>query len=711
MKKYGKIALGAMTLMGALALASCGDKSNEAEEALKSVLVPQDKTVVSKDFSVTRHVKSGENNYEVIWTSSNEKLLKFVDVEGQNVATADIHAPFDQDEDVEFTATINAGKRTASQNFKVTVKNVDLDAALAAALASVKVDNFKDSSTYELPTNYTEYKDEISFSYSLEGTSTTTTLNNNVLNVTVGTGIETVKLNVKATAGGKENSKVAMFRVGSVAETVIELNPSNVKTGVGGLTLNGVAENTKFPVEFNINKGGSIASNGLTNITTVVATIYGTYDNMKMYAGKDATGTEITPEKEAYSEGKNTGMKYTYTFPEGTNDFYYVNNSTYTVNPYSIKVTCFMEATEKNLSLNPTSLKSGVSGLILTNVAENTKYPSEFNISKGGSIASDGIGGLTKVVATIYGTYDNMKMYAGKDATGTLIAAEKEAYSEGKNTGTKYTYTFPEGTTDFYYVNDSTHTVNPFSVDVYYTGLLNPTQKPSTPETPTKPAYTKLDNPTSSLLKGKSAGDAFSVDACKVGAISKKDSLLFCYTAEGTFAVTYYGSDDLKATCEALNIGDTIKITSATLALGTGGSVKGSITVGNDAQIEKIDDQEIAYPTFTAIDWSKDGYNWLASLTSDALAGSYVEFTNVKFQSVYNDGDQDLYSKFVFVVDGQTDYAGLYQGPLTVDGTDEKVNTTDTYTIKCFVIGAGVYDAKGVSNKVRLYAVSIVKNA
>ena len=369
MKKYGKIALGAMTLMGALALASCGDKSNEAEEALKSVLVPQDKTVVSKDFSVTRHVKSGENNYEVIWTSSNEKLLKFVDVEGQNVATADIHAPFDQDEDVEFTATINAGKRTASQNFKVTVKNVDLDAALAAALASVKVDNFKDSSTYELPTNYTEYKDEISFSYSLEGTSTTTTLNNNVLNVTVGTGIETVKLNVKATAGGKENSKVAMFRVGSVAETVIELNPSNVKTGVGGLTLNGVAENTKFPVEFNINKGGSIASNGLTNITTVVATIYGTYDNMKMYAGKDATGTEITPEKEAYSEGKNTGMKYTYTFPEGTNDFYYVNNSTYTVNPYSIKVTCFMEATEKNLSLNPTSLKSGVSGLILTNVA------------------------------------------------------------------------------------------------------------------------------------------------------------------------------------------------------------------------------------------------------------------------------------------------------------------------------------------------------
>lgn len=583
MKKYGKIAFGAMTLMGVLALASCGDKTNEAEDALNSVLVPQDKTVVSKDFSVTRHVKSGENDYEVIWTSSNEKLLKFVDVEGQNVATADIHAPFGQDEEVEFTATINAGKKSASQSFKVTVKNVDVKNALAAALASVKVDNFKETSTYELPTSYTEYKDEINFSYSLEGTPKTTTLNNNVLSMTVGTGIETVKLNVKATAGSEEKSKVAMFRVGSVAETVIELNPSNVKTGVGGLTLNGVAENTKFPVEFNINKGGSIAS--------------------------------------------------------------------------------------------------------------------------------DGIGGLTKVVATIYGTYDNMKMYAGKDATGTLITAEKEAYSEGKNTGTKYTYTFPEGTTDFYYVNDSTYTVSPYSVDVYYTGLLNPTQKPSTPETPTKPAYTKLDNPTCSLLKGKSAGEAFSIDACKVGAISTKDSLLFCYTAEGTFAVTYFKSDALKAIVETLNVGDTIKITSATLALGTGGSVKGSITVGNDAQIEKIADQDIAYPTFTAIDWSTNGYNWLASLTSDALAGSYVEFTNVKFQSVFNDGDQDLYSKFVFVVEGQTDYAGLYQGPLTVDGTDEKVNTTDTYTIKCFVIGAGEYDAKGVSNKVRLYAVSIVKNA
>ena len=69
----------------------------------------------------------------------------------------------------------------------------------------------------------------------------------------------------------------------------------------------------------------------------------------------------------------------------------------------------------------------------------------------------------------------------------------------------------------------------------------------------------------------------------------------------------------------------------------------------SDAQIEKIADQDIAYPTFTAIDWSKNGYNWLASLTSDALAGSYVEFTNVKFQSVFNDGDQDLYSKFVLV--------------------------------------------------------------
>ena len=583
MKKYGKIAFGAMTLMGVLALASCGDKTNEAEEALNSVLVPQDKTTVSKDFSVTRHVKSGENDYEVIWTSSNEKLLKFVDVEGQNVATADIHAPFGQNEEVEFTATINAGKRTASQNFKVTVQNVDVKKALAAALASVKVDNFKETTTYELPTSYTEYKDEINFSYSLEGNPTTTTLNNNVLTMTVGTGIEAVKLNVKATAGSEEQSKVAMFRVGSVAETVIELNPSNVKTGVAGLTLTNVAENTKFPVEFNINKGGSVASNGLTNITTVVATIYGTYDNMKMYAGKDATGTPIT--------------------------------------------------------------------------------------------------------------------------------AEKEAYSEGKNTGTKYTYTFPEGTTDFYYVNDSNYTVSPYSVDVYYTGLLNPTQKPSTPETPTKPAYTKLDNPTCSLLKGKSAGEAFSIDACKVGAISTKDSLLFCYTAEGTFAVTYFKNDDLKAVVETLNVGDTIKITSATLALGTGGSVKGSITVANDAVIEKIADQEIAYPTFTAIDWSINGYNWLASLTSDALAGSYVEFTNVKFQSVFNEGDQDLYSKFVFVVEGQTDYAGLYQGPLTVDGTEEKVNTTDTYTIKCFVIGAGEYDAKGVSNKVRLYAVSIVKNA
>lgn len=710
MKKYGKIALGAMTLMGVLALASCGDKTNEAEEALNSVLVPQDKTVVSKDFSVTRHVKSGENDYEVIWTSSNEKLLKFVDVEGQNVATADIHAPFGQNEEVEFTATINAGKRTASQNFKVTVKNVDVKDALAAALASVKVDNFKETTTYELPTSYTEYKDEINFSYSLEGTPKTTTLNNNVLNVTVGTGIEAVKLNVKATAGSEEKSKVAQFRVGSVAETVIELNPSNVKTGVGGLTLKDVTEDPKYTNEFDIKPGGSVASNGLTNITTVVATIYGTYDNMKMYAGKDATGTLITAEKEAYSEGKNTGMKYTYTFPEGTNDFYYVNtDATHNVCPFSIKVTYFMEATDKKLSLTPTTLKTGVSGLILTNVAENTTYPTEFDINVGGSIASDGIGGLTKVVAEIFGTkYDNMKMYAGKDKTGTLITPEKEI--NGKNT--IYTYTFPEGTTDFYYVNDSTtHSVNPFSVDVYYTGLLNPTQKPSTPETPTKPTYTKLDNPTCSLLKGKSAGEAFSIDACKVGAISTKDTLLFCYTAEGTFAVTYFKNDDLKAVVETLNVGDTIKITSATLALGTGGGVKGSIIVGSDAQIEKIADQEIAYPTFTAIDWSINGYNWLASLTSDALAGSYVEFTNVKFQNVWDGVADDTYSKFVFVVDGQTEYAGLYGNPITIDGTDEKVNTTDTYTIKCFVVGTNAYKTDGVSNKIRLYAVSIVKNA
>ena len=144
MKKYGKIACGAITLLGVFALASCGDSTNEAEQALNSVLVPQDKATVSADFSVTRHVKSGDKDYEVVWTSKNEKLLKFVDVENSNLATADIHAPFDTNEDVEFTATITAGKKSASQNFKVTVKNVAKETAMANALASVKVDNIKE---------------------------------------------------------------------------------------------------------------------------------------------------------------------------------------------------------------------------------------------------------------------------------------------------------------------------------------------------------------------------------------------------------------------------------------------------------------------------------------------------------------------------------------------------------------------------------------
>lgn len=136
------------------------------------------------------------------------------------------------------------------------------------------------------------------------------------------TGTKTVHITVKPAASGTEK--------------VLELTPSNFNSTDDGLEKSGLETNTSYSSEFNISPNGYIKSNTLGRVSKIEAEIYGTYDNMKMYAAytadtaKQVTGTKTTPQ--------SNHQLFTYTFEGGTTEFYFVNPSTFTVNAFWIKI-------------------------------------------------------------------------------------------------------------------------------------------------------------------------------------------------------------------------------------------------------------------------------------------------------------------------------------------------------------------------------------
>ena len=324
--------------------------------------------------------------------------------------------------------------------------------------------------------------------------------------------------------------------------------------------------NSTYPGQFNIGANGYIKSDCFKGIKKIVAKIHGTFDNMKMYAGKVAdANTLITAEKVTSGSGSSATTTYTYIFSTPTDSFYFVNDSKYNVGPYSINIEfedihnytkeeqqALVADRIKSIYSIPTvivenyasdTLESTLLGYkdttvewslenstatfvkiednkLVVNPQEDTKFKLlatatidgiatpvkvEFEVSvkdlekasvvkgsvdelltcdkvtdhatfdevviakNGGYITSKSCAGIYKIEAFIYGSYDNMKMYSSNTLdSNSVINPKKVVKRDGNEVGYVYTYEFPDNSDYFYYVNESTHDVQAYYVNVYY---------------------------------------------------------------------------------------------------------------------------------------------------------------------------------------------------------------------------------------------------
>ncbi len=224
------------------------------------------------------------------------------------------------------------------------------------------------------------------------------------------------------------------------------------------------------------------------------------------------------------------------------------------------------DTAEKTLVLDPSNFNK-VSSIVLNNVVENTNYPNEFTFKKGGSsMSSTEIKGITKIVAYVFGTYDNFKMYQGTSNAGTLITPTvKDVPASNGKTDKEYTYTFVGGTDAFYLENPSDYTVNPFSITIYYTGAAvggstggdtdNTTSKPNTPVEPGKVStIEEILTVGSGLAEGGETSETYTV----TGVVTSVSSAEVDITADGKTLKCYFGS---KGSGENLYMGYTVTLT------------------------------------------------------------------------------------------------------------------------------------------------------
>lgn len=182
----------------------------------------------------------------------------------------------------------------------------------------------------------------VTFTWSTENSTYTISGNKLTVSELPATAV-TFDATVTATAGegaaqkeGTKTVKITIQPATSGTEKVLELTPSNFNSTDDGLEKSGVVENTAHSEEFTFNSQGYIKSNTLGTISKIEAEVYGSYDNMKMYAAytadtaKQVTGTKTTPQ--------SNHQLFTYTFEGGTTEFYFVNDSTYQVHMYWIKI-------------------------------------------------------------------------------------------------------------------------------------------------------------------------------------------------------------------------------------------------------------------------------------------------------------------------------------------------------------------------------------
>ncbi len=486
-RKTLKVLAASALLFGTVGLATaCG---NNGTTDVKGLIINEDAKVIRGDFNLVDKYLG----CDLTWASSNESVAKITKGEGTYKVT--ISRP-DKDTDVTLTAT--SGKYT--KEFKITVPAIDVtEIASAYTFANNKKTLSSGSYDLEAESSYNGKKATITWSVDAAQASLAK-VENGKLVVTA----TAEKTNVTLTATFAYNNATSTKKYTIVAydsplgDPVLTLTPKNFKTATG-IKMDKVVENTAHPDEFTMSKQGSyMTAYSTKDIKQITIEVYGSYDNLKVYAGASATGDAIKSTSETISNGK----KYTYQFAAGVNQFYIANPSDYAVQLFSLSVyTDGILSAVAPAHFDSTNFKSTSTVTFNEGVVENTKFPQEFTFSKKSDSTTAAMtvnneNGVAMIQAEVYGTYDNMKLYAGTDDKGTEVKATSSE-KNAKGDAVIYTYVLPANTKAAYFVNPSAYAVQMYNIWVYEgTTIQQPKAEPETVD------YAKLLDTASKLFKG-----------------------------------------------------------------------------------------------------------------------------------------------------------------------------------------------------------------
>lgn len=486
-RKTLKVLAASALLFGTVGLATaCGD-NNGGTTDVKGLIINEDAKVIRGDFNLVDKYLG----CDLTWTSSNENIAKITKGEGTYKVT--ITRP-DKDTDVTLTAT--SGKYT--KEFKITVPAIDVS-EIAGAYTFANNKKTLKTGSYDLEAKATYSGKEATIAWAVdEAQASIAKVENGKLVITA--TAEKTTITLKATFTYNNATSIKKYSVvaydSPLGNPVLTVTPENFKTATG-IKMDKVVENTAHPDEFTMSKQGSyMTAYSTKDIKQITIEVYGSYDNLKVYAGGSATGDAITSTSETISNGK----KYTYQFAAGVNQFYIENPSDYAVQLFSLSVyTDGILSAVAPAHFDSTNFKSTSTVTFNGGVVENTKYPQEFTFSKKSDSTTAAMtvnneNGVAMIQAEVYGKHDNMKLYAGTDDKGTEVKATSSE-KNAKGDVVIYTYVLPANTKAAYFVNPSAYDVQMYNIWVYE-GTTIQQPKAETVD------YEKLLDTASKLFKG-----------------------------------------------------------------------------------------------------------------------------------------------------------------------------------------------------------------
>lgn len=488
-RKTLKVLAASALLFGTVGLATaCGD-NNGGTTDVKGLIINEDAKVIRGDFNLVDKYLG----CDLTWTSSNENVAKIT--KGEGTYKVIITRP-DKDTDVTLTAT--SGKYT--KEFKITVPAIDVS-EIAGAYTFANNKKTLKTGSYDLEAKATYSGKEATIAWAVdEAQASIAKVENGKLVITA--TAEKTTITLKATFTYNNATSIKKYSVvaydSPLGNPVLTVTPENFKTATG-IKMDKVVENTAHPDEFTMSKQGSyMTAYSTKDIKQITIEVYGSYDNLKVYAGGSATGDAITSTSETISNGK----KYTYQFAAGVNQFYIENPSDYAVQLFSLSVyTDGILSAVAPAHFDSTNFKSTSTVTFNEGVVENTKFPQEFTFNKKSDSTTAAMtvnneNGVAMIQAEVYGTYDNMKLYAGTDDKSTEVKATSSE-KNAKGDAVIYTYVLPANTKAAYFVNPSAYAVQMYNIWVYEgTTIQQPKAETETVD------YEKLLDNASKLFKG-----------------------------------------------------------------------------------------------------------------------------------------------------------------------------------------------------------------